>query len=121
MQISRGIDRSVDLIVCFHIVGHSNNQSILTTININVNHINTTIINCMHMHQYIFLFIDIVVCQDVQTTIYGIEFFNTLNLPCMSLHRLVLKVDNPVILLYHLDVPIGLCNSTCIIIVCLRY
>jgi hypothetical protein len=46
----------------------------------------------------------------------GIEFFNTITLVAMPPHHLALKVGVPDILLRNLDVALGLCNGTRLII-----
>ncbi len=47
------------------------------------------------------------------------KFLNTITLASMPPHRLALKVSVLVILLRNLDVALGLCNGTCLIIWCL--
>jgi ATP-dependent DNA helicase PIF1 len=46
----------------------------------------------------------------------GMEFLNTITLVGMPPHCMALKVGVPVILLRNLNVALGLCNGTCLII-----
>jgi len=92
--------------------GYMDGRAILTAKNVVVNQINTDIAVGMPGDEHVFFSADIVEAGDNRT--YGIatEFLNTIMLPGMPSHRLVLKVGVLVILLHNLDASSGLCNRT---------
>ncbi|GBN61440.1 hypothetical protein AVEN_1733-1, partial [Araneus ventricosus] len=53
--------------------------------------------------------------NDEEATSYPVEFLNSLNPSCIPLHRLVLKVGCPIMLLRNLDPP-KLCNGSRLIV-----
>jgi ATP-dependent DNA helicase PIF1 len=55
------------------------------------------------------------VCDSTEAVNYPIEFLNSLDLPGMSPHNLLLKVGSPVILLHNLNPP-RLCNGSRLVI-----
>lgn len=55
-------------------------------------------------------------CHDNLTSAFLVEYFNSIKLPGMPAHNLVLKEDVVVMLLRNLNQTIGLCNGTRVIV-----
>jgi hypothetical protein len=99
-------------------------RAILTTKNIDVEDINTQILKKIpDDNEFAYFSADSVEDQDqVDASLYPVEFLNTLTPSGMPPHYLVLKKDIPVILLRNLNASEGLCNGTRLIIKgCYKY
>ncbi|UYV63474.1 hypothetical protein LAZ67_2004170 [Cordylochernes scorpioides] len=85
-------------------------RTILAPKNSTVLEINNTILNSIPGESKIYRSIDTMVDPD-ESVSYPPEFLNSLELSCTPLHKIVLKVGVPVILIRNLDPP-RLCNGT---------
>src|ERR1700752_1711255 len=99
-------------------------RAILTTKNIDVEHINNHILDQLpDPKEYKYLSADSVEDQDqVDASLYPIEFLNTLTPSGMPPFCLTLKKNIPIILLRNLNASKGLCNGTRLIVkACYKY
>lgn len=85
-------------------------RAILAAKNVDVNGINFDILNEIPGDAKKYLSIDTVMNQD-EATNYPTEFLNSLDLPGMPPHELILKIGVPIILLRNINPP-RLCNGT---------
>lgn len=85
-------------------------RAILAAKNVDVNGINFDILNKIPGDAKKYLSIDTVMNQD-EATNYPTEFLNSLDLPGMPPHELILKIGVPIILLRNINPP-RLCNGT---------
>ncbi|XP_026470270.1 uncharacterized protein LOC113374441 [Ctenocephalides felis] len=85
-------------------------RAILAATNLDVDEINLKILQILPGYEFTFKSVDIVIDPD-EIVNYPVEFLNSLNLPGMPLHKLLLKVGSPIILLSNLNAP-KLCNGT---------
>ncbi|XP_074301054.1 uncharacterized protein LOC141632403 [Silene latifolia] len=94
-----------------------NDRAILTPWNVDVDSINSMLIDQFPRTKDIYHSFDSVV--DNNSNVYPAEFLNSLCPAGMSQHELILKEDSPDILLRNLDHAVGLCNGTRLI--CKRF
>jgi ATP-dependent DNA helicase PIF1 len=92
-------------------------RAILTTRNEQVDDINAKIINIFPGEAQEFLSADSVEDKDsVCENLYSVEFLNTLTPSGTPLHKLVLKIGVPIMLLRNISPSDGLCNGTRLIV-----
>jgi ATP-dependent DNA helicase PIF1 len=92
-------------------------RAILTTRNEDVDDINTKILNIFPGEAQEFLSADSIEDKDsVHQSLYPIEFLNTLTPSGSPLHKLILKIGVPIMLLRNISPTEGLCNGTRLIV-----
>ncbi|XP_026471388.1 uncharacterized protein LOC113375668 [Ctenocephalides felis] len=85
-------------------------RSILAATNLDVDEMNLKIQQILPGYEFTFKLVDTVIYPD-EIVNYPVEFLNSLDLPGMPPHKLLLKVGSPIILLRDLNAP-KLCNGT---------
>jgi len=98
-------------------IDYIKDRAILSTKNEDVDDINKQIINMFPGDAQEFLSADSVDDKDsVHQNLYPVEFLNTLTPSGTPLHKLILKVGVPIMLLRNLSPTKGLCNGTRLIV-----
>ncbi|XP_026471532.1 uncharacterized protein LOC113375801 [Ctenocephalides felis] len=85
-------------------------RAILAATNLDVHEINLKIQQILPGYEFTFKLVDTVIDPD-EIVNYPVEFLNSLDLPGMPPHKLLLKVGSPIILLRNLNAS-KLCNGT---------
>nr|XP_042904249.1 ATP-dependent DNA helicase PIF1-like [Parasteatoda tepidariorum] len=89
-------------------------RAILAAKNVDVNELNLKIQQLLPGNMVTYKSVD-AVCDPMEAAYFPTEFLNSLDLPGMPPHNLVLKVGSPVILLRNLNPP-QLCNGTRLVV-----
>ena len=98
-------------------IDYIKNRAILTTRNEDVDDINTKILNIFPGEAQEFLSADSIEDKDsVHQNLYPIEFLNILTPSGAPLHKLILKIGVPIMLLRNISPTEGLCNGTRLIV-----
>ena len=99
-----------------HITDHKwlQQRGILSTTNLRVNEINSTILETIPGESHSYYSIHTVLSED-ETTNYPVEFLNSLNPSGLPQHNITLKYGSPIMLLRNLDPP-KLCNGTRLVV-----
>jgi hypothetical protein len=88
-------------------------KAILTPTNLVVDEINTICIDKMSGIKMSFISADSVQTDnDEETLLYPVEYLNSIEIPGMPPHNLIIKNGCPVILLRNINPSLGLCNGT---------
>ena len=89
-------------------------KAILTPTNAHVDHINNLAINMMQGNLFTSTSIDSIHNDDTgeKSTMFPVEYLNSLSISGMPRHILRLKIGAPLILIRNIDTKKGLCNGT---------
>lgn len=110
----------LDLLSHFVDVSYLRERAILTPTNKVVDHVNNLILENIPGESFTYKSVDSVQCpvgcHENLTSAYPVEYLNSIKLPGMPAHNLILKDGVVVMLLRNLNQTIGLCNGTRMIV-----